>query len=173
MVRAMADSLSPILNESVWHFGFGPRVSRRVVKKFDPESCGSLSAVFVADERKAYLGLLTGARHVLPTGEVVEVIHRKTPFYDLCRKLDALGYGDRRIEISTPKGTPSMRGVVRVLAGLTVKERDRSGLKLERFEKFHGLAQERDEVVEPIRASKTAPLHCTDSPRGIVAGASK
>ncbi len=158
MERVMADALSPILNESVWHFGFGPRVSRRVVKKFDPESRGSLSAVFIADERKAYKDLLTGARHVLPTGEVVEVIHRKTPFYDLCRELDRLGYGDHRIEISTPAGTPSMRAVVSVAAGLMVVERDRDGLRLEPYSLFSPplKPQERDEAVEGIHTPQTS-----------------
>ncbi len=161
-VMAEALALSPILNESVWHFGFGPRVSRRVVKKFDPESRGSLSAVFIEDERKAYLGLLTGARCRLPGGEVVEVVHRKTPFYDLCRKLDALGYGDRRIEISTPKGTPSMRAMVSVAAGLRVSEDDQSGLRLRRYRPFPpaGLPQERDEAAGPSRVSQTAPSRC-------------
>ncbi len=50
-----------------------------------------LSAVFLADKRNSYLDLLTGARCQLPTGELVEVVHRKTPFYDLCRELDRLG----------------------------------------------------------------------------------
>jgi hypothetical protein len=97
-----------------------------------------LRAEFIADERPAYLGLLTGARCELPTGEAVEVHHRRTPFFSLCRELDALGYGNRRIGIFTPQGTPSMRAVVRVAAGLAVKERDRGGLRLERFQKFPG-----------------------------------
>ncbi len=78
-----------------------------------PRAAAVLRAVFVADER-AY----TGARCELPLGEVVEVTGRKTPFFALCRELDALGYGDRRIEISTPEGTPSMRGLVKAMAGL-------------------------------------------------------
>ncbi len=158
----MADALSPILNESVWHFGFGPRVSRRVVKKFDPESRGSLSAVFIEDEREAYLGLLTGARCQLPGGKVVEVIHRKTPVYDLCRELDRLGYGDHRIEISTPTGTPSMRAVVSVAAGLRVVERDRDGLRLEPYSLFSPplKPQERDEAAGPSPVPQTAPSRC-------------
>ncbi len=71
-----------------------------------------LRAVFIADERPAYLGLLTGACGVLPTGDVVELHHRRTPLYDLARELEKRGYGDCRIEISTPAGTPSMRAVV-------------------------------------------------------------
>ncbi len=63
-----------------------------------------LRAVFVADERA-----FTGARCELPLGEVVEVAGRKTPFFALCRELDKRGYGDCRIQISTPEGTPSRR----------------------------------------------------------------
>ncbi len=78
-----------------------------------PRAAAVLGAVFVADER-AY----TGARCELPTGEVVEVTGRKTPFFALCRELNKRGYGDCRIEISTPEGTPSMRGLVKVMARL-------------------------------------------------------
>ncbi len=73
-----------------------------------PRAAAVLRAVFVADERA-----FTGARCELPTGEVVEVASRKTPFFALCRELDKRGYGDSRIEISTPEGTPSMRGLVK------------------------------------------------------------
>ncbi len=104
----------------------------------EDDRAATLRALFIADERPAYLGLLTGARCVLPTGEAVEVRHRRTPLFAICRELDALGYGDCRIEISTPAGTSSMRAVVKVAAGLTVKERDRGGLRLERFQKFPG-----------------------------------
>ncbi len=89
--------------------------------------------MFVAYERA-----FTGARCELPLGEVVEMAGRKTPFFTLCRELDKRGYGDCRIEISTPAGTPSMRAVVRVAAGLTIKERDRGGLRLECFQEFPG-----------------------------------
>ncbi len=47
----------------------------------------------------------------------------------------------------TPTGTPSMRAVVKVAAGLTVKERDKGGLRLERFQKFPGPLT--DSQVEP------------------------
>ena len=125
-------------------------------------SAPTLRAPFIADERKASLGLLTGARCELPTGEVVEVLEHKQPFYDLCRKLDALGYGDRRIEISTPAGTPSMRAVVSVAAGLRVSEDDQSGLRLRRYRPFPlaRLSQERDEAAGPSRVSQTAPSRC-------------
>ncbi len=73
-----------------------------------PGAAAVLRAVFVADERA-----FTGARCELPLGEVVEVTGRKTPFFALCRELDKRGYGDCRIQISTPEGTPSMRGLVK------------------------------------------------------------
>ncbi len=92
-----------------------------------------LRAVFLSEH-----GDYRGARCELPTGDVVEVHGRRTPFFAICRELDARGYGDCRIEISTPAGTPSMRAVVRVAAGLTIKERDRGGLRLERFQEFPG-----------------------------------
>ena len=51
----------------------------------------SLRAVFLTDDR---LRLVTGSRCEMPTGEVVEVAGRRTPFYDLARELDARGYGE-------------------------------------------------------------------------------
>ncbi len=79
-------------------------------------------------------------------GEVVEVTGRKTPFFALCRELDKRGYGDSRIEISTPEGTPSMRGLVKAMAGLRIEESDRGGLQQRKFEPFPGAgaAKERD-----------------------------
>ncbi len=77
----------------------------------------TLHAVFIADERA-----FTGARCELPTGETVEVHHRRTPLYDLARELEAQGYGNCRLESFTPTGTPSLRGLVKVRAGLTVEE---------------------------------------------------
>ncbi len=97
-----------------------------------PASSATLRAVFIADERPSHLGLLTGARCVLPTGEVVELRHRRTPLYDLARELEKRGYGNCRIEISTPAGTPSLRGLVKVMAGLTVEEGP-SGLKRRKY----------------------------------------
>ncbi len=106
-----------------------------------PGAAAALRAVFVADERA-----FTGARCELPTGEVVEVTGRKTPFFALCRELDKRGYGDSRIEISTPEGTPSMRGLVKAMAGLRIEESDRGGLQQRKFEPFlgAGVAKERD-----------------------------
>ncbi len=105
-----------------------------------------LRAVFLSEH-----GDYRGARCELPTGEVVELRHKRTPFFSLCRELDKRGYGDCRIEISTPTGTPSMRAVVRVAAGLTTKERDRGGLRLECFQEFPGLTTDSQVELEGIR----------------------
>ena len=96
----------------------------------------SLHAAFLADERPAYLGLYTGARCVLPTGGVIEVHGRRTPFFAICRKLEALGWGENRIEISTLQGTQSMRGKVSTLAGLRIEESDKNGLRLRAYRPF-------------------------------------
>ncbi len=87
-----------------------------------------------------------GARCKLPTGDLVEVHGRRTPFFALCRELDVLGYGDCRIEISTPQGTPSMRGKVSALAGLRIEESDQGGLRLRAYRPFPPgrVAKERD-----------------------------
>ena len=133
-------------------------------------SAPTLRAQFIADERKAFLGLLTGARCELPTGEVVEVLEHKQPFYDLCRELDRLGYGNHRIEISTPSGTPSMRAVVKVAAGLMVVERAGSRMRLEPYSrpKRPVKPQQRDEAVEGIHTPQTtparAPAHTATAP---------
>ncbi len=110
-----------------------PTPTHPETKAGDDAGAPTLHAVFRCED-----GDYRGARCELPTGEVIEVRHRRTPLFAICRELDALGYGDCRIEISTPVGTPSMRAVVRVAAGLTIKERDRGGLRLERFQKFPG-----------------------------------
>ncbi len=92
-----------------------------------------LRAVFLTDDR---LHLFTGARCELPTGEVVEVVGRRTPFYDLARELDARGYGECQLQIYTPTGTPSLRGRIKVMAGLTVEETDKGALRLRRYRPF-------------------------------------
>ncbi len=84
----------------------------------------------VNDERPAILravfrcedGDYRGARCELPTGEVVELRHRRTRLYDLARELEKRGYGDCRLESFTPTGTPSLRGLVKVMAAFTVEE---------------------------------------------------
>jgi hypothetical protein len=81
-----------------------------------------LHAVFILDARPRYRGQFTSARCELRSGEVVEVRRKRTPFYDLCRELDRLGYGERKIQIFTPTGTPSLRGKVSVLAGIDLRE---------------------------------------------------
>ncbi len=93
----------------------------------------TLSAVFLVDDK---LGLYLGARCELPTGEVVEVQGRKTPFFALARVLDEMGYGDWRLQIFTPQGTPSLSGLVSKMAGLTVEESDKGGLRLRKYRPF-------------------------------------
>ncbi len=103
-----------------------------------PETVGegaeaaTLCAEFIADERSPHLGLYTGARVVLPTGEGMEVRHRRTPLYDLTRELEQRGYSDARLEAFTHTGTPSLRGLVKIMAGLTVEESG-SGLRLRKY----------------------------------------
>ncbi len=92
-----------------------------------------LRAVFVLDDK---LGTYRGARCELPSGEVVEVEHRRVPFYDLCRALVEMGYGDWHLQIYTPAGTPSLRGLVSKMAGLTVEESDKGGLRLRKYRPF-------------------------------------
>ncbi len=93
----------------------------------------------------------------LPSGETVTVTHR-VPLYTLARELAAKGYGDYRLQSYTPTGTPSLRGLVSVMAGLTVEETDKGGLKLRRFRHFprgaisfgDGAPQERVPALEGI-----------------------
>ena len=93
----------------------------------------SLRAVFLTDDR---LRLFTGARCELPTGEIVEVAGRRTPFFEMARELDARGYGECQLQIFTPTGTPSLRGLVKAKAGLTVEETDKGGLRLRNYRPF-------------------------------------
>ncbi len=116
------------------------------------DGAATLRAVFLCED-----GDYRGARCELPTGETVEVHGRRTPFFAICRELDARGYGDCRIEISTPAGTPSMRAVVRVAAGLTIKERDRGGLRLERFQEFPGLTTDSQVELEGTSGGPETP----------------
>ncbi len=120
---------------------------------------------FISDERASHLGLFTGARCELPSGEVVEVKGRKTPFFALCRELDKRGSGDSRIEISTPEGTPSMRGLVKAMAGLRIEESDRGGLQQRKFEPFPGAgaAKERDLGSEGIQTPENEEKRVSES----------
>ena len=77
-----------------------------------------------------------GAHCILPTGEVVEVHRRRVPLFDLARDLNQRGYGDWLLQAHTPAGTPSLHGQVKVMAKLTVSERDRDGLRLEKYRPF-------------------------------------
>ena len=123
---------------------FGPPAERPALDERGSrgERVRSLQADFLSADR---LGRFTDARCELSTGEVVEVRGRKVPFYDMARELDARGYGEWQLQIYTPTGTPSLRGTVGELAEWTVKERDRGGLRLERFQKFPGQLMERRE----------------------------
>ncbi len=125
-----------------------------------PRAAAVLRAVFVADERA-----FTGARCELPTGEVVEVASRKTPFFALCRELDKRGYGDCRIEISTPEGTPSLRGKVSALARLRIEESDKDGLRLRAYTPFPParVRQERDLGPEGTQAPEREEMRVSDS----------
>ncbi len=118
-----------------------PLSTRPETKAGDDAGAPTLHAVFIADEHG-----FTGARCVLPTGEAVEVRQKRTPFFAICRELDKRGYGDCRIEISTPAGTPSMRGKVSTLAGLSIEESDKDGLRLRTYRPFPPgrVAKERD-----------------------------
>ncbi len=112
-----------------------------------PASSATLHAVFIVDERPAYLGLYTGARCVLPTGDVVELRHKRTPLYDLARELQTQGYGDCHLESFTPTGTPSLRGLVKVMAGLTVEEGPH-GLRCRKYRPARGGESAVDSQVE-------------------------
>ncbi len=93
----------------------------------DDAGAATLRAVFRCED-----GDYRGARCELPTGEVIELRHRRTPLYDLARELEKRGYGNCRLESFTPTGTPGLRGLVKVMAGLTVEEGP-SGLKRRKF----------------------------------------
>ena len=77
-----------------------------------------------------------GARCTLSTSEVVEVSNRRTPLYDLARGLEERGYSEWKLQAFTPTGTPSLRGPVEVMAGLAITERDKAGLKREKYRPF-------------------------------------
>ena len=96
------------------------------------EKVDSLRADFVPDTHDNY----TGARCELQGGEVIEVKSRRTPLYDLARELEARGYGAAHLQSYTHTGTPSLHGLVKVMAGLTVEETDKSGLRLRKYRPF-------------------------------------
>ena len=120
-----------------------------------------LTAVFVTDDK---LGTYRGARCELPTGDVIEVTNRRTPFYDLARALVEMDYGDWRLQVFTHTGTPSLRGKVSAMAKLTVKERDRGGLRLEPFQKFPGRPADGDLGPEAPQVPDNEEPRPSDSP---------
>jgi hypothetical protein len=104
----------------------------------------------------------------LPTGEVIEVTHR-VPLYTLARKLEALGYGDWFLQaFASATGTRSLRGKVSVMAGLTVEESDKRGLRLRKFKPFPvgGPAKERDLGPEGTQPPEKAETRLSESRRG-------
>ena len=119
-----------------------------------------LKATFIPDARD----MLTGARCELPGGEVVEVKGRHTPLYDLARELDARGYGDWKLQAYTPTGTPSLHGLVKVMAELTVKE-GRHGPERRKYRPTkpgHSLGQ-RDLACLPLVAPEDEEMRASDS----------
>jgi hypothetical protein len=123
----------------------------RLTRRADLPAMPEIEAVLSESARRQGLD---SASCTLPTGEVVEVTKRRTPLYDMARELDARGYGDYRLQAYTPTGTPGLRGLVSVMAGLTVSERDKEGLRLEKYRPFpsRGRPAERDPGSESIPA---------------------
>ncbi len=119
-----------------------------------------LTAIFIPDARD----MLTGVRCELPNGEVVEVKGRRTPLYDLARELDARGYGDWKLQAYTPTGTPSLHGLVKVMAELTVKE-GRHGPELRKFRptKAGHSPGQRDLACLPLAAPEGEEMRASDS----------
>ena len=110
----------------------------------------------------------TGARCEFSDGRVVETAGRKTPLYDLARKLDELGFGDWRLQAYTPTGTKSLRGKVSVLAGLAVEETDRRGLRLRPYRPFNvgGRPQDAQEASGGSRTSENTETRLSKSSPG-------
>ncbi len=125
----------------------------------------TLRAVFIADESQNRKGF-TGARCELPNGQVVETRGRRTPLYDLARKLDELGFGDWKLQAYTPTGTKSLRGKVSVMAGLMVEESDKGGLKLRKYRPFPGggRATQRDLGSEGTHPPENEETRLSESP---------
>ncbi len=117
----------------------------------DDGGAATLRAVFRCED-----GDYRGARCELPTGDVVELRHRRTPLYDLARELEKRGYGDCRLESFTPTGTPSLRGLVKVIAGLTVEEGPH-GLRCRKYRPARGGESAVDSQVE-LEGTRGRPL---------------
>ena len=125
-----------------------------------------LHAVFIPDDRPRYRGQFTGARCELPNGMVVETRGRRTPLYDLARKLEELGFGDWTLRSFTPEGTPSLKGKVSVMAGLMVEESDRGGLKRRKYKPFPvgGAATQCDLGLEGTQPPEKVETRLSESP---------
>ncbi len=110
----------------------------------DDAGAATLRAVFIADERPAYLGLYTGASCRLPTGDVVELRHKRTPFMkgktswegittDLLKAIKAVTPGDVQRMKEWPKAANSFSAKLRRAApglrmtGIEVNERTLHG----------------------------------------------
>ena len=80
--------------------------------------------------------------------------------------LDA--FGDWRLQSYTATGTPSLRGLVKVMVGLAVEERrDRGGLRLTKFRPFSAdrSLTDRREAVSGTKTpdkAETAPCEATE-----------
>ncbi len=62
-------------------------------------------------------------------------------------KADVNGYGDHRLQAFTPTGTPFLRGLVEVMAGLTVEEGPH-GLRCRKYRPARGGESAVDSQVE-------------------------
>ena len=107
-----------------------------------------------------------GARCELPNGHVVETRGRRTPLYDLAREIEELGFGDWKLQTYTPTGTKSLRGKVSVMPGLTVIERDKDGLRLEKYRPFsgRGVVTQRDPASEGTEPPDNEETRLSESP---------
>ncbi len=128
-------------------------------------SSATLRAVFRCED-----GDYRGARCELPTGEVVEVKGRRTPLYDLERELQTQGYGDCRLESFTPTGTPSLRGLVKVMAATTVEEGP-CGLRRRKYRgaKWCESATDSREAPRGTRTPENEEMRASESTAGVEA----
>ena len=83
---------------------------------------------------------------------MIELQAKKNPAFALARALEALGYGDEQLQMFTHIDTPSLRGQVKVMAGLTVEETNNRGLRRRQFRPFNvgrGAKDEREQEPYP------------------------
>ena len=122
-----------------------------------PQSAkATLKASFFPDDSGPSGGLYRSARCELPTGEVVEVRRKRTPLYDLARELQNRGYGEWQLQAYTHRGTPSLRGLVKAMAGVTVEESDSGGLRLRKYRSFPLGRSATDARVDPANTPDQA-----------------